>query len=568
MTVFVPVQIPTSVAERFNINPTSPFVHPTIVCEFLSCLFKGFTNSNTFNNNQVSTTTSTNQNEVVVALSNKNGWNNVDNTQATCACANHQSATTSRSAENCFESNNCSFMQDEEHFERRPMFSSSAFHIFNQVSEQSRRSWEYFERVTVPTECFVVNETSRVFDYPVQIETRNLCLAVDNEAGAAANNNGRAKDAGNNCSFGKYYSYTSSSSSSWCCRSNNNNSSVNSSVPSEDRFDICSPIIIIPIIEKKLQGSLRGGLSEVFPTTTSSGSDETDSTPQNTLHVSSETSQKQQDFLDWFSDFQLDEDLCNADIQQKDEPKITYKTLQHFLDSLEPEECCEKEPTPCPNSHTFNRPEANPRLVVTPTWCVYGNSLNTEFFDTCLYDQNCGDIIVDHFQPLVECPELFQLSPGGRKILTTPNAGGSSVWSEVLSYEVLNRVFGANLKKTETEIEYVPGSKITDYSVSFNNTHIGVSVVRIINFFDLMGRKYKATFTPEYARNLLYKKLFGVIASSEAVVDKWEKQILYIWTTSSCVADVIVEEYWKVPAKLRSNTLVYVTHATNSDFLF
>jgi len=152
-------------------------------------------------------------------------------------------------------------------------------------------------------------------------------------------------------------------------------------------------------------------------------------------------------------------------------------------------------------------------------------------------------------------------------MLNTPNAGGNSVWSEVLSYEVLHHVFGAELKRTETEIEYAPGSKITDFSIDIHNRHIGVSVVRIINFFDLNGKKYKAPFTPEYARDILYKKLFGVIASTEATVDKWEKQILYIWTTSSCVADIIVSEYWKVPKKLRSNTLVYVTHATNSEWI-
>ncbi|EFA78584.1 hypothetical protein PPL_09236 [Heterostelium album PN500] len=204
---------------------------------------------------------------------------------------------------------------------------------------------------------------------------------------------------------------------------------------------------------------------------------------------------------------------------------------------------------------------------VGPTWCVYGNSLNEEFFRNCLFDEQCGDIIVDHFEPIVQDPALFHLSAGGRRILDTPNAGGNSVWSEVLSYEVLHECFGAQLKKTETEIEYAPGSKITDYSVDFNGHHIGVSVVRIINFFDLMGKKYKAVFTPEYAKQLLYKKLFGVLASTEAVYDKWEKQILYIWTTSSHAADIIVEEYWKVPKKLRSNTLVYVTHATNSEFM-
>eukprot|EP01133_Synstelium_polycarpum_P002617 gene2617-3008_t len=274
-------------------------------------------------------------------------------------------------------------------------------------------------------------------------------------------------------------------------------------------------------------------------------------------------------FFEWFSDFSLMDDTCEATCEANPTMQasvIPFRSVQQFLDATESTdyECA----SACTKTHTFNRPSATPRLIIKPTWCVYGNSLNTEFFYNCLFDQECGDIIVDHFEPIVQSPELFILSKGGRRILETPNAGGNSVWSEVLSFEVLNQVFGATLCKTETEIQYAPGSKITDYSVEFQGHHIGVSVVRIINFFDLMGKTYKAVFTPEYARELLYKKLFGVIASSLAVVDKWEKQILYIWTTSSRSADIIVEEYWKVPKKLRSNTLVYVTHATGSEWLF
>lgn len=44
--------------------------------------------------------------------------------------------------------------------------------------------------------------------------------------------------------------------------------------------------------------------------------------------------------------------------------------------------------------------------------------------------------------------------------------GGNSVWSEVMSYEILNASYGAQLRRTEMEIEYYPASKITDYSVT------------------------------------------------------------------------------------------------------
>ena len=68
--------------------------------------------------------------------------------------------------------------------------------------------------------------------------------------------------------------------------------------------------------------------------------------------------------------------------------------------------------------------------------------------------------------------------------------------------------FGARLLKTEMEIEYFPEqSKKTDYSVLINNKHIGVSVTRAM--------KFKGDFTEEDARVLLYKKLYGIIVSSE-----------------------------------------------------
>ena len=41
----------------------------------------------------------------------------------------------------------------------------------------------------------------------------------------------------------------------------------------------------------------------------------------------------------------------------------------------------------------------------------------------------------------------MQLTVGGYRLLSVPNAGGSSVVSEVLSFELLNKCFSAKLKK-------------------------------------------------------------------------------------------------------------------------
>ena len=108
-------------------------------------------------------------------------------------------------------------------------------------------------------------------------------------------------------------------------------------------------------------------------------------------------------------------------------------------------------------------------------------------------------------------------------MLSLPNAGGSSLLSEVLSFEMLSRAFGATLDRTEMELTYVPGapprgrlarcdppsrainkiardslpatcsprgcaslapgSKITDYAVTVHGGYkLGVSVTRAFKF--------------------------------------------------------------------------------------
>lgn len=51
-------------------------------------------------------------------------------------------------------------------------------------------------------------------------------------------------------------------------------------------------------------------------------------------------------------------------------------------------------------------------------------------------------------------------------VLNLSLVGGNSVWSEVMSYEILHANYGAKLLRTEMEIEYWPASKITDYSIT------------------------------------------------------------------------------------------------------
>ena len=85
------------------------------------------------------------------------------------------------------------------------------------------------------------------------------------------------------------------------------------------------------------------------------------------------------------------------------------------------------------------------------------------------------ELQLEAFRPLAK----VRWSPDARRMLSLPNAGGSSLVSEALALELLARTFGASLKKTETELVYHPGSKMTDFAIDvFGGYPLGVSVTR------------------------------------------------------------------------------------------
>ena len=144
------------------------------------------------------------------------------------------------------------------------------------------------------------------------------------------------------------------------------------------------------------------------------------------------------------------------------------------------------------------------------------------------------------------------LSTGAKRMFACPNAGGSSEKSEILSFELLQRCFGADLGKTEMEVKYFPeGGSITDYTCKMFSTSLGVSVTRAM--------KFHGEFTVEDAERLLSKKLNGVLMSSKNTMEKWSKQILHIWVTSFVESMLIAEAYNQLPKSLKSNTVVLVT---------
>lgn len=171
--------------------------------------------------------------------------------------------------------------------------------------------------------------------------------------------------------------------------------------------------------------------------------------------------------------------------------------------------------------------------------------------------QNHPGVVFTELRPLKPVSQM-SWSNGAKRMRTCPNAGGSSEKSEVLSFELLQRCFGADLQKTEMEVQYFPeGGAITDYTCEMFSTSLGVSVTRAM--------KYGGDFTVEDAERLLNKKLHGVLRSTKNTMERWSKQILHVWATSLAVSVLIAEAYNQIPKDLKSNTVVLVTVTENNE---
>lgn len=156
-----------------------------------------------------------------------------------------------------------------------------------------------------------------------------------------------------------------------------------------------------------------------------------------------------------------------------------------------------------------------------------------------------------------------ELSPGGQRMHDTPNAGGSSAVSEVLSYEVLHYCDGAALYKTETEVSYTAAGKRTDLVVDVAERRLGVSVTRAVPF--PCGNPLQL----EQATDLLDGKLSDIQQSSALVTeaDRWERQILHVFTASHDDSLVVEQALAALDPAVRADTIVLVTEVDGGAFL-
>lgn len=199
-------------------------------------------------------------------------------------------------------------------------------------------------------------------------------------------------------------------------------------------------------------------------------------------------------------------------------------------------------------------------------WIVNGNftlisEQNVFQVEKLLRDKYNNGYLMTYFDQTKSYSNM-KLSDEAVQIKETPNAGGSSVESETLSFEIFKACYNAKLLKTEMQVPYFPeGGSITDYVINMFDKVIGVSVTRAMKFDG-------AEFTLEDADYLLRKKLRGVRQSSKNSLLKWDKQMLHVWLFDENVEFALLQAWAELEPEVKQNTVMVMTLAANSKEIF
>ena len=169
--------------------------------------------------------------------------------------------------------------------------------------------------------------------------------------------------------------------------------------------------------------------------------------------------------------------------------------------------------------------------------------------------------VAAHAPEYVDAADRARLTPGGQRMMMTPNAGGSSGLSEAFAFEELARCEHADLLHTETEIVYATAGKITDLEVSIMGHKLGVSVTRAFAY--PLGQPY----TVAAATTLIKRKLQDIQTSSADVspADRWDKQILAVLAWDDAAADAVTAAWQALDAATKADTIVITTVTNGAD---
>lgn len=155
------------------------------------------------------------------------------------------------------------------------------------------------------------------------------------------------------------------------------------------------------------------------------------------------------------------------------------------------------------------------------------------------------------------------LTPGGRYIVASPNAGGSSIFSETFAFEWLARCELATLIKTESEIVYDIDGKKADILVELDGRKVGVSVVRAVTF------PFGQPYTMSAATTIVTRKIedLRLATSQVSAADLWSEQMVAMLAYDAQHAQVAMDAWNALSAETRGETMMIVA-VTSGDDLF
>lgn len=156
----------------------------------------------------------------------------------------------------------------------------------------------------------------------------------------------------------------------------------------------------------------------------------------------------------------------------------------------------------------------------------------------------------------------IQWSKHSKLFISNGNAGGSSLMSEVLSYEIFSRICNGVLYKSEKELEYIfPEGPLSDYTIHIENDKLySISVTRAFCYYN--------NFNKEKCYNLLFKKFAKIKYIEKNIKNKKiYKNILHVFTISDECFNIIKDVYSEIPLILKKN-IVFVVTITNIKDIF
>jgi len=147
------------------------------------------------------------------------------------------------------------------------------------------------------------------------------------------------------------------------------------------------------------------------------------------------------------------------------------------------------------------------------------------------------------------------------ELIADGNLGGSSIHSEAVAMEVLDRCEGADLLLTEAEIQYTdPGGKKTDIYVDIDGIAVGISVTRAFHYPPEEG------YTVAEGEALLEDKLADVLLSeaNAAAANPWTHSVLSVIAWDSAAGDAI-EAAWASVTEVQDDTILLLTVTEGED---